>query len=189
MGLGTIERMKALPLIAFVALGAYGFTAHGAAPNAAEAELKDTNGKKIGTASFLQTPSGVEISIRASGLKPGPHGIHIHQAGKCEGSDFKSAGEHLAGPAVHGEKPSHGLSKEVPHAGDLPNLQVAKDGTVTSEMKTDDVTLGSGNRSLLKEGGTSIVIHENVDDQRSDPAGQSGARIACGVIRPKSPAG
>lgn len=151
------------------------------APRAAEAELKDAQGKKVGTVSFLETPAGVQLSVRATGLTPGEHGIHVHQNGKCEGSDFKSAGDHLAG----GEGAEHGLTHKTPHAGDLPNLRVGEDGTAVAEMLSPRMTLRKGERSLLKEGGAAVVIHEKSDDQRTDPSGKSGGRIACGVITPK----
>jgi len=155
-------------------------TSANAAP-IAQAELKTPDGKKVGTATFIETKNGVQLSVRAKGLAPGSHGIHFHQTGKCEGPDFKSAGEHLSGPAAQG----HGLHEKGPHAGDLPNLVVGEDGTAVSEMNTPRVTLKTGPRSLLKEGGTSIVIHEKADDQRTDPSGKSGDRVACGVITSK----
>lgn len=144
----------------------------------AHAELKDGKGEKIGTAVFTQTKGGVEIAVNVEGLQPGPKGIHIHGNGSCVGPDFKSAGDHFNPANKH-----HGiLNPEGRHAGDLPNLIVGKDGKSSSKFVAPDVTLGEGPSSLLKSGGTALVIHSGPDDQKSDPSGQSGSRIACGVI-------
>ena len=149
-----------------------------AAPDA-EAVLRDASGKQVGVARFTGTPKGVSISIRADGLPEGSHGIHIHETGKCEGPDFKSAGAHFSAGAHQ-----HGLSNpKGPHSGDLPALQVGKDGTAVAELLSPRVTLGPGKSSLLKSGGTAFVIHAKADDQKTDPSGNSGDRIACGVIK------
>ncbi len=144
----------------------------------AKAELKNSKGEKIGTATFTQEAEGVKITLEASNLPPGSHGFHIHAVGKCEPPDFKSAGAHF-NPT--GKK--HGLQNpEGPHAGDLPNLTVGPDGKVKVEVIAKQVTLGEGKNSLLQPEGTALVIHANPDDEKTDPAGNSGDRIACGVI-------
>ncbi|MFH5184518.1 superoxide dismutase family protein [Paenibacillus sp. TAB 01] len=142
-------------------------------------EIINSKGSKIGTAKLLQTPQGVKISVDVAGLTPGKHGIHIHQTGVCQAPDFKTAGEHL-----NPEGKKHGFDNpEGPHAGDLPNLEVGSDGRGKAEFVDAKVTLEKDKaNSLLKPGGTSLVIHEAADDYKTDPAGNSGNRIACGVI-------
>ncbi len=145
----------------------------------ATADLKNAKGETVGTAAILVDEDGVRFFADARGLPPGKHGIHIHAAGKCEPPEFTSAGAHF-NPT--GKK--HGLyNPEGPHAGDLPNLDVAADGTGQVHYVLHGVTLGSGPTSLLGGDGTSVVIHANPDDYGTDPAGNSGARIACGVIQ------
>lgn len=144
----------------------------------ARADIKDATGKTIGTATLMERKKGVEIVLKVSGLSPGRHGFHLHENGVCEPPDFKSAGGHFNPFGKH-----HGAKNPAgKHAGDLPNLEAKGDGTVTVTVVAEGTTLGKGPGSLLKEGGTSIVIHAAADDELSDPAGNSGARIACGVV-------
>jgi Cu-Zn family superoxide dismutase len=144
----------------------------------ATAAIKDVQGKQIGTATLTEGADGVRIALDISKLPPGAHGLHIHSVGKCEAPDFKSAGPHFNPDAKkHGMKNPDG-----PHAGDLSNVEVGADGTVKTAVTTKLVTLGAGRNSLFQEGGTALVIHADPDDERTDPAGNSGARIACGVI-------
>ncbi|MBI3805841.1 MAG: superoxide dismutase family protein [Nitrospirae bacterium] len=146
-----------------------------------EADLQNGQGEKIGTATFTEGSDGVKIAIEASKLAPGQHGVHIHAAGKCEGPDFKTAGGHL-----NPEGKKHGLqSSEGPHAGDLPNLTVGPDGTVKTEVTTKRVTFNEGKNSLLQTEGTALVIHVAPDDEKSDPIGNAGPRVACGMIKKK----
>jgi Cu-Zn family superoxide dismutase len=149
-----------------------------AADGSGSATLKNAEGKDVGSATFAPTSGGVEVRVRVSGLPPGKHGIHIHAVGKCEPPDFKSAGGHF-NPS--GKK--HGvLNPEGFHAGDLPNLAVEKDGTATVTFTAKGATLGPGEGSLFGPERTALVIHADPDDEKTDPAGNSGARIACGVI-------
>lgn len=144
----------------------------------AEADLKDAKGADVGTATFFQSPHGVKMVVKVAGLPPGAHGLHFHENGKCDAPDFKTAGGHL-----NPDKKQHGLhNPNGPHAGDLPNLIVSAGGTGVGQFTTDRVTLSEGPNSLLKDGGVAVVIHATIDDQKSDPAGNAGARIACGVI-------
>jgi superoxide dismutase, Cu-Zn family len=144
----------------------------------AKADLADAQGKSVGTADLTQTPEGVRIALTVSGLAPGQHAFHIHNVGKCEGPDFKSAGAHF-----NPYSKKHGLKNpDGPHAGDMENIEVGPAGMGKAEVVNKQVTLGDGPNSLFHEGGTAIVIHASPDDGVTDPAGNAGARIACGVI-------
>jgi len=148
-----------------------------AAP-AARATLRDAGGKEIGKATLAPGGNGVKILVSVSGVAPGLHGFHVHAVGKCEGPDFKSAGGHF-NPATK----EHGLENpKGAHAGDMPNLAVGPDGTGKGEFLARGATLDDGAGSLFPEGGTSLVLHAAPDDMKTDPAGNAGARIACGVI-------
>jgi len=143
------------------------------------ADLMDSKGQQVGTAHLQQTSGGVKISLTASHLPPGTHGFHIHSVGKCDQPDFTSAGAHLnPDNKQHGSKNPKG-----PHAGDLGNIEVAADGTVNTTVVASGVTLGDGPNSLFHPDGTSLVIHAKADDLMTDPSGNSGPRIACGVIK------
>jgi len=145
----------------------------------AHADIVGAQGQKIGTATFSQTDSGVEIKLDVAQLPPGTHGIHVHSVGACEGPDFKSAGAHLN---PYGKK--HGAENpEGPHAGDIPNIEVGGDGQAHTTIIAKGATLGPGANSLFHDGGTALVIHEKADDYKTDPSGNSGNRIACGVIQ------
>ncbi len=141
--------------------------------------LNDSAGKPVGSARLTQTKSGVRIALEVSGLTPGgEQAIHFHAKGKCEGPGFESAGPHFAPePKEHGLKNPKGH-----HAGDMENIKVGSDGKAKAKFTNRFVTLGEGVNSLLQEGGTSLVIHAKADDHISQPAGDAGGRIVCGVI-------
>jgi len=141
------------------------------------AVLKDAAGKDVGTASFFTTPSGTLIDLNLTAVPPGVHAVHIHAVGICEPPDFKSAGPHF-----NPDQTKHGMmSPEGPHAGDLPNIHVPADGKLEVEILDPLVTIGQ-EAALLDDDGSAIVIHAGPDDYKTDPAGTSGGRIACGVI-------
>jgi Cu-Zn family superoxide dismutase len=148
------------------------------APKSAHATIVNAQGQDIGSATLKSTSNGVRISVKVSDLPPGTHAFHIHAVGKCEGPDFKSAGGHF-----NPEGKMHGtLNPAGPHAGDLPNFTVGANGKAQFTVVAKSVTLGDGSNSLFHEGGTSLVIHEKADDYKTDPSGNAGTRIACGVI-------
>ena len=148
-------------------------------PSRAIAEIRDAKENLVGRATFIQQTGGVDIIVNVAGLSPGMHGIHVHAQGKCNPPDFATAGGHF-----NPEGKRHGLDgPEGPHAGDMPNLNVNPDGTGMLEYLNPRISLVPGAKnSLLKVNGTSIMIHDKVDDQKTDPSGNSGTRIACGVI-------
>lgn len=143
-----------------------------------EISLYDTANDKIGTVTLKEGDGAVTVQMKAEGLEPGLHGVHIHEFSKCEGPDFESAGSHF-----NPEGTEHGLMHpDGSHLGDMPNLEVKEDGTVDVELELPGATLMEGEKSLLREDGTSIIIHEGPDDGVTQPAGNSGKRIVCGKI-------
>ncbi len=153
---------------------------------AATASIIGSSGTPIGSADFYQGPKGVLVSLSVSGMSPGWHGVHFHWTGQCDAAGkFASAQHHMglqAGP--HGYLQSKG-----PHAGDLPNIMIAADGTGAAEYYTDMVRLSGtgkprkGVTDMMDADGSSIIIHEKQDDQFAQPSGGAAARVACGVVQ------
>ena len=147
----------------------------------ARAVLRNAAGAEVGTAMLMQDGDGVRIEYRLTSLEPGERAFHLHESGSCEAPTFESAGGHF-NPTGR----SHGLEHpQGPHAGDMPNLEVGDDGTVEGSVTNDRVTLLANQpNSVFDSDGTALVIHAGADDQQSQPSGDAGDRVACGVIEP-----
>ncbi len=151
------------------------FSAHA---QTAKAPLKDAAGKDVGTVDLVQTPQGVLLKMSLKGIPAGEHAFHVHAVGKCE-PPFTTAGGHF-NPASK----KHGMeAAEGAHAGDMPNLHVPANGELVIEIANPAISLVKGQpNSVFDADGSAIVIHAKADDYKSDPAGNAGDRIACGVI-------
>ena len=153
-----------------------------AAAQSAKAAPKDKSGKDVGTAELTQVPDGVLIKLALKGAPAGDHAFHIHAVGKCE-PPFESAGPHF-----NPTNDKHGLLAGRGHAGDMPNLHIPKNGELEVEVINAAITLDKGKpNSVFHPGGTSVVLHAGKDDYKTDPAGNAGDRVACGVIGESSP--
>ncbi|MGI9179912.1 MAG: superoxide dismutase family protein [Longimicrobiaceae bacterium] len=144
-----------------------------------QVQMINSQGQNIGTARLAEEGQGVRVAVQISNLQPGPKGLHFHETGQCDTPGFQSAGGHFAPMGrQHGFENPQG-----PHAGDLPNISVGQDGRADTTVVAQNVSLREGQQnSLLKTGGTALMIHANADDYRTDPSGNSGDRIACGVV-------
>lgn len=148
-----------------------------AGADSASAIVVDASGATLGTIAIRSADGGVALGGTLSGLPPGQHGFHVHQTGRCS-PDFAAAGAHFA-PAGN----AHGFEAESgPHAGDLRNLEVGDDGSVTVDQVNDRISLTTGDAALLDADGAALIIHTGPDDYRTQPSGGSGDPIACGVI-------
>jgi Cu-Zn family superoxide dismutase len=140
--------------------------------------VKDAKGGDVGTVKIKSLAAGVELKLNLRGLPPGQHAIHFHQNAKCEAPDFKSAGPHF-----NPEGKKHGLENpQGAHAGDMLNFTADEKGNAKATIVNKSVNLGTDDHSLYSNGGTALVVHAKADDMKTDPAGNAGDRIACGVI-------
>jgi Cu-Zn family superoxide dismutase len=168
-------------LAAFFVMFVNGGEAEAAASKArAVANMKAMSGDGAGSIAFAATSHGVLIQYDLKGLTPGVHAIHLHTSGNCDPKvGFTSAGPDLSfdNTKMHGYFAKHG-----PHAGDLPNEWAATDGTLKASVISNAFSLGNGKKSIFDHDGVSIIVNARGDDYVSQPAGNSGDRVACGVV-------
>jgi Cu-Zn family superoxide dismutase len=177
MGKRTVASAAVLALI-FGAAGMAGAREAGAADSTAEATaaMTDAKGNSVGTVAFEQGAQGTVVHARLTDLEPGTHALHVHETGKCEAPDFASAGDHY-----NPTDKAHGVFAETGyHAGDLPNIHVSESGTLEVEFFSEHLKLDD---DLFDADGSALVIHTGTDDYRTDPAGDAGERVACGIIK------
>jgi Cu-Zn family superoxide dismutase len=165
--------------VAAIALGVG--SGYAAESRSAKIKIINSNRQEIGEATLSETPNGVLIRInlrqKPEGIAPGPHAIHIHDTGKCE-PPFKSAGDHF-----NPMNKKHGFfGKDGKHIGDLPNIHVPENAALIVEFLVPQLSLGGGKTSVFDSDGSALVIHQGADDYETDPAGNSGDRVSCGVI-------
>ena len=146
----------------------------------ASGTFRNAAGDRVGLATLTDSAGTVRLGLSVSQLSPGPHGLHFHAQGTCTPPDFASAGSHF-----NPDSRQHGrLNPQGPHLGDLPNLTAGSDGSADTSFTVAHDLAEPGARSLLQPSGTALVIHAKADDERTDPSGSSGDRVACAVIEP-----
>ena len=171
-------RLHAFLTAAVVLAGSGPALAASSPPRASEAVLLKADGTEAGRAKLVDRKDGVHVTVDVSGVQPGTHGLHLHTTGQCTPPDFASAGGHWnPTQRAHGHEAPQGA-----HLGDLPNIEVGPDGRGSAQALISGATLKPGALSVHDADGTAIVLHAGPDDYVSDPAGNSGARVACGVV-------
>ena len=144
----------------------------------ASAKLMAGDGAARGEAMITQADDGLHVVVKAMGLTPGMHAVHIHTTGTCTAPDFASAGGHWNPTGrEHGKDNPAGK-----HMGDMPNMLAAADGTGEIDYRVAGGMISGGAMPLMDADGAAVVIHAQADDNKSDPAGNAGGRIACGVV-------
>jgi superoxide dismutase, Cu-Zn family len=176
--LGYNPNMRLHSILAITAALTFSSAFSASAQKPVKVALSDAQGNSVGTAELSSSAKGVNIRLDLKNLTPGIHAIHVHGVAKCEGPAFTTAGPHFNPDMKH-----HGLENpDGPHAGDIPNFTVGADGTSKATVVAAGVTMGDDAHSVFSNGGTALVIHAKADDMKSDPAGNAGDRIACGII-------
>lgn len=167
--------------LAVLLVGASSVWAATPAPTTVDVQVKNAKGEDLGKVTLSSLANGVRVRFDLKKLPPGEKAFHFHEKGSCVGPKFESAGAHFA-PT----KNAHGFdSTGGPHAGDMPNIVVAADGTAKAEFVNPHVSLAAGDNSLLRGEGTALVIHAKPDDYKTQPSGDAGDRVACGEIKAK----
>ncbi|WP_066805443.1 superoxide dismutase family protein [Sphingomonas asaccharolytica] len=173
-GLAAMMAVAPVMLAGCTANGTSTETPPVAAGRIATATLMTAAGKQVGKVTVREVDGGLSVSVDASDLPPGMHGAHLHTVGKCEGPDFASAGGHWNPTNMkHGS-----MNPQGPHEGDMPNLMIGADGRGTLTTRLAAASFDA----LMDADGAAMVIHAAADDLKTDPSGNSGARVACGVL-------
>lgn len=170
---------KLICLLSVVVVAAAIATAYAApAVKPVVVQMMNGQGQSVGSITISQGSSGLNLKLDLKNLSPGVHALHVHQNAKCEGPAFTTAGPHF-----NPDGKQHGtLNPMGSHAGDLPNITIGANGTLKKTITVKSVTMGDDSHSIFTNGGTAFVIHAKPDDEKTDPSGNAGDRVACGTI-------